>query len=198
MRALLIIILLVGIQPAYSIEKCKDDQGKWHYGDVAVAECKNSKVTTLNQRGFITDEKEAPKTAEQIQAEEEEAARIELEKNQREAAAEERRRVLSIYETEDDIDRQRDNQLNSVSRNIDVHNAYLKGMDARVARYESKMAEVKADRAKKKYADQIKTANARIAKSKKERAALVMQKDEIMKKFAKEKEIYRKLKSGEN
>lgn len=197
MKHFLLLVLCCYVLPAQAITKCKDANGKWHYGDVAVEECENSKITTLNDRGFITEEQDAPKTQEQINAEEEERALAEAEEKRKVADAEERRRILSIYETEEDIDRQRDNQLNSVSRNIDVHNAYLKAMDARVLRYQTKMGEASAQRIKDDYKKKISEAQERIKSSAAERDALVAQKAEIMKKFAKEKELYLALKNNE-
>lgn len=197
MKQIVLVMLFCWTIPAQAITKCKDAEGKWHYGDVAVEECENSKITTLNDRGFITDEQDAPKTEEQIKAEEEELALAEAEKQRLEADAEERRRILSIYETEEDIDRQRDNQLNSISSNIDVHNAYLKAMDAKVLRLKTKKQEVTAQRLIDQYQKQIVEAEERIKSSTIERDSLIAQKAEIMKKFAKEKELYLALKNSE-
>ena len=55
--------------PAHAIKKCKDAEGKWHYGDKAVRSCQSEKVTTLNDRGFIQSEKDAPKTEAELSAE---------------------------------------------------------------------------------------------------------------------------------
>jgi len=55
--------------PAHAIKKCKDADGKWHYGDIAVRACQQSKITTLNKRGFVKDEKSAPKTDDELKAE---------------------------------------------------------------------------------------------------------------------------------
>ena len=103
--------VLVFSSPVYAIKKCQDADGRWHYGDVAVAQCNKSKVTTLNDRGFIDAQKDAPKTEEQLQKEKEAQAEIDAEMARKEAIDKERNRVLSIYETEADIDRQRDNQI---------------------------------------------------------------------------------------
>ena len=194
--ALLMIPTLLFANPAFAIKKCKDADGNWHYGDVAVAECENSKITTLNDRGFVTDQEEAPKTEEELEAEKEEREAEEARLAQERAAEEERRRILSIYETEEDIDRQRDNQLNSVQSNIDVHKAYLKSMDTRIARYEEKKAQAKREPSKKDFQIKIDQAKKRVEQSKKELAELVKQKDEIIERFSKEKEIYLALKNG--
>ncbi len=193
----LCLLLALASSPAHAIKKCKDADGNWHYGDVAVSACESSKVTTLNDRGIVTDELEAPKSDEEVREEEEAAALKAAEKAQRAALLEEKRRVMSIYETEEDIDRQRDNQLHSVERNIDVHMAYLKGMDKRVLRYERKRTEVKQPHLKDQYGKKIVDANLRIKESKLELADLEAQKDEISRRFEKEKEMYIALKNAE-
>ena len=43
------------------IQKCEDEAGNWHYGDFAIDACNASKVTTMDQRGVVTDERPAPK-----------------------------------------------------------------------------------------------------------------------------------------
>ena len=88
---------------ALAIKKCQDEEGQWHYGDTAVYECEKSKVTTLDSRGFIRDQNEAPKTAEELAAEQSTRAKIEAEEKKLADEKEERNRILSIYQTEADI-----------------------------------------------------------------------------------------------
>lgn len=196
MRTVILGLLLVGIaNPAFAIKKCKDADGKWHYGDVAVQECEHSKITTLNDRGFITDEVPPPKTEQELKIEAEEQTLLEAEQSQKDAELEEQRRVLSIYETENDIDRQRDNQLNSVQSNIDVHKAYLKGMDTRLLRFQEKKEAATTQPSKDNYQSQIDEATARIENAKLELAALEAQKGDIVEKFAREKKFYKELKN---
>lgn len=180
---------------AFAIKKCKDDQGNWHYGDIAVEQCSNAKVTTLDERGFIESELDVPKTAEEIQLEQDAIAKEEAEKKRLEELEKERNRVLSIYETEDDIDRQRDNQINSVQSNIDVHMAYIKNLDKRVARYQTNLAETKNKVLQDKIAQEIIGAKERKAESIENLAALKSQKTEIMERFEYEKKVYLELKN---
>lgn len=177
-----------------AIQKCQDADGKWHYGDVSVAACENSKITTLNDRGFIKEEEAAPKTEEELlteqalkEKEEAEMLRVKLEE-------EEKLRILSIYETEADIDRQRDNQISSVDGNILVHEAYLKSMATRIERLERDQSQVKSQKKKDNFQTQIEQANGRVEKSANELEGLREQKEQIMQRFKKEKEIYLSLK----
>ncbi len=189
--------LVLGVllaSPAHAIKKCKDADGKWHYGDVAVSACKTSKVTTLNDRGFITAEKSAPKTEEELAAEKKAQMSIEAEEKRLEAEQNERNRILSVYETESDIDRQRDNQLNSVDSNIAVHKSYLKAMNAKVIRLQEQLDGAKKWKKDKLLAD-IDESKVRIEDSSAELQKLIDQKTQIMEKFATEKETYRTLKA---
>jgi len=190
--------LLLLSTPTVAIQKCQDADGKWHYGDVAVAECQNSKITTLNDRGYITEEEAAPQTPEEIKAEEDRLAAEQAEELRLKEELDERIRILSIYETEADIDRQRENQLNSVQGSIDVHESYLKGMEGRIERYESQMAELTSTRRKEALQKEIDQANARVEDSQKELALLLAQKSEIESRFEREKELYLELKNSED
>jgi len=194
MRIITLLLLFSIANSAHAIKKCKDADGKWYYGDVAVTECENSKITTLNDQGFITEELAAPKTDEELKVEKEELALKDTEEQKIIEDENEKRRILSIYETEADIDRQRDNQLYSVQSNMAVHKAYQKGMGRRIASYEIKLVETKSSRAKEKYTTQIKEAKTRVENSENELIALEAQKEDIIKKFAKEKEVYLSLK----
>lgn len=182
---------------AHAIKKCKDADGNWHYGDMAVQECENSKVTTLNERGFVTDEDPAPKTAEEIQAErelEEEEARKLVEEQ---AAKEERERILSVYETEKDIDRQRDNQLRSVQSNINVHEAYLKNMRSRVDQFEAKISETSNKTLKDELMADVERSKKSIVEYESELASLKEQKEAVIERYKQEKSTYRELKKIE-
>ncbi len=181
---------------AQAIQKCKDSEGKWHYGDNAEEACANSKVTTLTKRGFVKETLDAPKTDEEreIEAqaqrqEQEELARIKAEQD-------ERNRILSIYERESDIDRQRDNQLASVDGNIRVHQAYLKQMDGKIQRLETKIAEAKEGRFKEGLVKELTESKSRVEEFSTELKRLEIQKVNITDKFANEKKLYRELKGA--
>jgi len=180
--------------PVHAIKKCQDANGKWHYGDVAVAQCNNSKVTTLNDRGFIEGQKDAPKTAEQLQKEKEIEEEMKAKLARERAEEDERNRILSIYETEADIDRQRDNQIDSVVGNIAVHKAYLKSVSGRVERLKERGAKLTGV-AKDLNIERIAEAQERIKESSVELEKLMEQKASIIERFAYEKKTYRELKN---
>ena len=184
-------LLLSG--PAHAIKKCKDAEGKWHYGDIAVEQCKESKITTLNDRGFIKDQDEAPLTAEQRALEAKDQAEAQKQLDQKNKVEQERQRVINVYESEVDIDRQRDNQLDSVQSSIAVHEDYLKSMDIRVAHYDRQLAKARVQKSIDQINGRRNTALQAIKDSKQEIAALERQKKEIVSKFDREKKVYREI-----
>ncbi len=186
--------LFASLTPAHAIKKCQDAEGKWHYGDIAVQQCKKSKVTTLSKRGFIEKEKEAPKTEEQLQKEQDELAVAEAEAARVRAEEEERVRILSVYETEADIDRQRDNQIKSVEGSMAVHKAYVKSLTGKIERLEKSGVNFRGKR-KELHLAEIETENSKIENSKSELKKLDKQKEAIMARFDKEKRIYREIKN---
>lgn len=177
---------------AHAIKKCQDADGQWHYGDIAVAQCKQSKITTLNDRGFIKSERDAPKTPEQLQKEAAEQAVLAAEAERLRAENDKRNRILSVYETEADIDRQRDNQIDSVNSNIAVHKAYIKSRAAKIERLERQGLNFIGVR-KKLNLTEIAEAKARVAESNVELLKLTEQKTLIVLRFAEEKEVYLEL-----
>jgi hypothetical protein len=181
--------------PAHAIKKCKDAEGKWHYGDMAVRSCEKSKVTTLTDRGFVESEKSAPKTEKELAAEEEVRMTAEAEAKRVKAEEDERNRILSVYETEADIDRQRDNQLNSVETNIVIHKSYIKSIKAKVVRTNEALPAARG-RQKKKLEGVLLDSQKIIEEYELELVSLIEQKEQITQKFATEKEVYRSLTEG--
>ena len=187
-------LALLALAPnAHAIKKCKDADGKWHYGDTAEDACATSEVTTLTKRGFVKDTLDAPKTEEELQIEAERELKLQEELALEKERQDERDRILSIYEREEDIDRQRDNQLASVDGNIRVHKAYLKQMDAKIKRLEGKSATAPAYQ-KEKIEKELAASKSRVTEFSAELKRLEDQKVSISEKFANEKKLYRELK----
>jgi hypothetical protein len=192
---LLLMLVSFSNYSSAGMKKCQDLDGNWHYGDIAAKSCENSKITTLTKRGFIDAEQSPPKTTIQKLEELEQAELLLKKEAQEKAIADDRLRILSIYETESDIDRLRDSQLNSVESKIDVHGAYIKGMKSRIARNETKLSQLKTAPTIKKMKNKIAQAKIRMADSVAERKELVDNREQIILRFAKEKEMYLKLKA---
>ncbi len=189
------LVLMLVSPNALAIKKCKDAEGKWHYGDTAEEMCETTKVTTLNDRGFVKETLEAPKTEEEKRVEAEIAAKEAAEAERERKKQEERERILSIYEREEDIDRQRDNKLESIDGNIRVHKAYLKQMDKKITRLEGKATTARG-KYKQDLEKEIVASKARVEEFGVELKRLERQKVSITKRFAYEKKLYRELKGG--
>ena len=152
-------------------------------------------MTTLTGRGFVKDVEAAPKTEAELKAE----AMLKEQKEKEDELArqekEEKERILSIYEKESDIDRQRDNQLESVDGNIRVHKAYLKQMDTKVSRLEGKSAQSRGKR-KELIEDELTASKLRIEEFTAELKRLETQRESIVERFAREKKLYKDIKEG--
>ena len=191
---LLLFIQSAFLDTAFAITKCQDADGNWHYGDYAKDVCANSKLTKLNERGRKVDEIAAPKTDQELQAEQELKEKEEAERLAEEKAEAEKSRILSIYETEADIDRVRDNQLSSIQGSIDVHKAYIISKQKNIDRLTKKQTASTNSKFKEKTQKQIDQAKLELEKSKKSVEEFETQKVEITAKFEKEKQMYRELK----
>lgn len=195
MKYLTLVVFLFTLfsNPVHAIKKCQDSEGRWHYGDIAVVQCKKSKVTTLDDRGFIKDQVEAPLTEEERAQEESDQAAEQKMLDEKNSIEEERQRVINVYESEEDIDRQRENQLNSVQSSIAVHEDYLKSMNVRVAHYDRQLAKARVKKSIEELNVQRASALQGIENSKKEIDMLEQQKKDISTKFYREKKIYREI-----
>ncbi len=189
-RTLLLAGLLSVSFNVLAIQKCKDAEGNWHYGDNAQENCADTEVTNLDKRGFIKDRIDAPKTEEELLLEQEAKEKEAEELAKLEAEKAERERVLSIYEREEDIDRQRDNKLASVDGNIRVHKAYLKQMDKKVERITNKLKTANKYN-KEKFETELAASKERIKEFSVELERLELQKKAIAERFANEKTLYR-------
>ena len=177
------------------IQKCQDEAGNWHYGDFAIDACNASKVTTMDQRGVVTDERPAPKTDAELAAEADAMRLQEAQAAQAKAEREERARILSIYETEADIVRQRDNQLASVQSNIDVHEAYLESLAERIQREQRQLETEQRTFKRNELTESIEQASRSQTVYGDRLAALRQQKQEVVSRFEREIKVYRELTS---
>ena len=179
---------------ALALKKCVDANGKTHYGDAAQASCDKTKVTTLNNRGFIKRDSDRPKTANELAVEAEDRLKFEEEQRKEREAEEERIRILSVYETEADIDRQLDNQLGSVETSIAVHKTYITQMQALIKRTEQKKEFAKG-RGIEIVQAEIDDAQAKIDDSEAQLIVLAEESKEVKARFKREKELFRALRA---
>jgi len=107
------------------ITKCKDENGKWHYGDYAASACQSSRVTTLNQQGIKIDEVDAAMTRDEMRALREARQRASAAKAAVDARRSRDRRLLMTYESIDRLEAARDERLGSVDRFIRADEEFL-------------------------------------------------------------------------
>ena len=195
LKALAFTALITASNASFAVKKCQDADGRWHYGDIAVIECENSKITTLDDRGFIEDELARPKTEEELVEEAQAEIDAAKEADRLREIEENKQRILSIYETEADIDRHRDNQLDSVDGNIAVHKAFLKSQEDRIKRAEQKREVTKHLKAKQRIAEDIEVTKDRIQTYQSALEKLLVQKEQIVERFSREKALYQRLKN---
>ncbi|MFQ5760609.1 MAG: hypothetical protein ACE5HM_06515, partial [Acidiferrobacterales bacterium] len=146
---LLAVIAAIGLAiPTFTVEaakikKCKDAQGKWHYGDQAAEECERSKIIELSGEGIKTQEIRAPATEEELAARELEKAEMEAAKKREAEQAKIDRQLLATYGHEDDIIYIRDRKLVQIESTIAAATATLKPLRAALVRMEKEAAAAK-------------------------------------------------------
>ncbi len=175
-------------QTGTKIKKCKDADGKWHYGDRAAEECARSKVIELSGQGVRTKVIRAPATDEELQ--ERARRKAEIEEERKRIAEQERRdtQLLATYGHEDDIKYIRDRKLAQIEATITATTQTLKPLRAALAR-------MQADgKPSKEVAEQIAQTQAQIARHEAAIAAKRQEQDVIRGQAAADLKRYRELK----
>ncbi len=114
----------------FTIEKCQDANGEWHYGDTADVDCAKSKIIEINNSGVETKEIAGPLTAAQLK---ERAAQQAAAKKQ-EKQAEKDQLLRSMYASESDITYVRDRKIADVESQIRASEETVKSLNATLVR----------------------------------------------------------------
>lgn len=147
--AMIVLVLataLTGVAAeAITIKKCKDSQGRWHYGDYAAKECKLARATVIE---YSTDtgqrrEIKPPPTEAELTAREAQQDRIDAEKQKKEKSDALNRILLQAYAHEDDIIHERNRKLKELKESIDSKKATVASLRAVLTRAEKHAAEEK-------------------------------------------------------
>lgn len=111
------------------ISKCQDENGEWHYGDFAVAECAaNSDITKMNNSGTEVGVVKPPPTAEELQAQQEKKqTAVRLAKDKKKQQELDQNLVL-IYVSEESIVSTRDRKMTSINTNLEVTRQLKQGV----------------------------------------------------------------------
>jgi len=180
------------------IKKCKDDAGKWHYGDSAAEECSQSKVTVISEKGFTKKVIAAPLTEAELK--ERELKKEELEKEQKSAEDQAKRDalLLSTFGVEDDINYVRDRKIAQIESGIRASEETLKSLRGALARMEIQAAdETKGDKTSaEQTAKNIEQTRIQIGKHEVVVAARKKEQEDIRNQYAADLARYRELKKG--
>lgn len=178
-----------------TIKKCKDETGRWHYGDNAAEECARSKITVITDSGTTKKEIAAPPTEQELKEREAQRETIEAERIRAEEQSRKDALLLSTYGVEDDIYYIRDRKIAQIESQIKASEETLKSLRGALARMEALAADDKKDT---KAADAT-AKNIELTKSQIERhegviAAKRQEQEALRKQYAGELERYRELK----
>lgn len=133
--ALLIALSATLANPAVAqkLYKWVDADGNVHYSDSVPPEHIKQARQQFNEDGVVVDRVERAPTAEELAARQEAERQAEAEARRIERQREEDQKLLSIYSSEDDILRSRDQQVQSIQRSIDAAQAFIDGQSKTLA-----------------------------------------------------------------
>jgi hypothetical protein len=129
---ILCVVLIVAASPADAaspsgrkLYKWVDAQGMTHYGDNIPPEYATQEQHVINSQGVETERVEAQKTPEQLAAEDQRRADLEV-------AASRDRNLLNTYVAVSEIERLRDQRLDLLTDQVKVTGQFLEVLDGRL------------------------------------------------------------------
>ena len=131
---LLLALFSFGQSHAAGIKKCKDAQGRWHYGDRAAEACEHSKVIEMSTSGTKTGEVAAPPTEQELaemagqRAEQERQKKLQVEQDRKDQL------LLATYGLEKDIIYIRDRKISQLENSITASKATLTSLEKTLER----------------------------------------------------------------
>jgi len=125
------------------IFKCKDAQGRWHYGSAAAAECARSAVTVMSGQGTTRKVIDAPPTEAEIKQREARKAEEDREKQDTEAQARQDKILLSTYTSVEELEQARVRKLSEMEKGINSSVETLKSLQRSLERLEAQAGEEK-------------------------------------------------------
>jgi hypothetical protein len=140
------LILAVAAPGAHAaIKKCKDAEGRWHYGDHAAKECAKARSDVIEFNAGKAGKKiiDAPPTKEELAAQRSEKERKEEEARRKAEQEAEDKLLAQSYAVEDDIIYERNRKLKDLQQSIDSGTATLEHLKGVLARAEKAAEEEK-------------------------------------------------------
>ena len=204
--SLLIIFVISDSRFVFAITKCKKDSNdNWLYADVVSGDCSKSEWIRLNKNGLVRERIPAPVSGEELEAQKQAQAVEAAEQARLHKREQEKERILNIYASEQDIDRQRDKQLQALQVRINVHLSYLENLNKNIAIYEQRIApndqQTELGSAEKRAIEtkhdvqQLQKITADRVEAKKQLEELELDKQNLLKRFAREKQIFQESKA---
>lgn len=135
--AALAIVPLAAFPASKTIKKCKDSQGRWHYGDDAAAACSESKVTVINQQGIKKAVIDAPLTEAELKQREARKAEMQAKQEREREQAKRDEILLTTYSHEADILYIRDRKVAQLDSSIKASSDTLNPLRATLERIEA-------------------------------------------------------------
>lgn len=120
----------------HTIKKCKDGDGRWHYGDSAAAACAESKVTVINEHGIKKAVIDAPLTEAELKERDAKKAEIEAKEERAKEQAKHDEILLTTYSHEADITYIRDRKIAQLESSIKASTDTLNPLRATLKRLE--------------------------------------------------------------
>lgn len=136
-----LLLALASFPAAAKLYKWVDEKGVTHYGDSIPPQYAKQGNEELNKKGLVIKKTDAPLTAEQLKAKEEEEAQKKAEEKQKLEQKRRDKALLNTYTNEKEIDLVRD-------RNLQQGSLQLQSMELRIKQIQPRHAE-----AQKKAAD---------------------------------------------
>lgn len=134
--------------PALAVYKCVDEKGITHYGDTMPPQCAKKAITEMTQQGSVVKKYDAPKTPEQLKAEEDDALRR---RDENKRIAEQKLRdgaLLATYGSEREFDVARDKDVAVLDARKKTLNARNEDVNKQLAKVENEMEFYKAGKSK--------------------------------------------------
>lgn len=190
------LLLALGPVQAGTIKKCKDEAGRWHYGDNAASECAHSKVIEMTTTGRVKQVHDAPPSASELEAFRSKKLAEEKVKEEEKQAKLRDKLLLSQYATEQDIIRARDRQLSELNHFIESGEQTLKSLQAVYERFEKAATEEKLSggQVSEDTAQNLERSRRQVEKHKENLKQKQQERDELRTRFDKDLARYRELK----
>lgn len=121
--------------------RCKDNNGKVHYGQTLPYECENIAYDILNNSGIVIERVAPPRSKEEIEAEKEAIQQAELEKKTQLEIKKEKQKFLRMYPTREDIIRSQRLKTEGLNRILEVNTATINSQKKQLEQLKHSAAE---------------------------------------------------------